>query len=57
MSPLGSLTAWLRVADITRLYVAKTFSRDDIAVVKSAMQVAALPDSCRSHFQDRLATA
>jgi MOSC domain-containing protein YiiM len=47
----------VRVADITRLYVAKEFSRDDVAVVRSAMQVAALPDSWKSHFQDRLATA
>jgi MOSC domain-containing protein YiiM len=47
----------IRVADITRLYVAKTFSREDVAVVRHAMQVAALPDSWKAHFQDRLATA
>src|SRR5438874_8964352 len=46
----------VRVADITRLYVAKTFSRDDVAVVTSALQVAALPRSWKTHFRNRLAT-
>ena len=47
----------VRVADITRLYVAKTFSRDDVEVVRRALQVAALPESWKAHFRDRLATA
>jgi len=47
----------VRVADITRLYVAKTFSRDDVAAVRSALRVAALPDNWKAHFQERLAMA
>jgi MOSC domain-containing protein YiiM len=47
----------VRVADITRLYVAKTFSRDDVAAVKNALNVAALPDSWKGYFHDRLASA
>lgn len=45
----------VRVSDITRLYVARTLSRDDVATMKSALRVAALPDSWKAHFEDRLA--
>jgi MOSC domain-containing protein YiiM len=44
----------VRVADITRLYVAKTFSADDVTLIESALHVAALPDSWKAHFRDRL---
>ena len=46
----------VRVADITRLYVAKTFSRDDVVTVRSALRVAALPESWKAHLRERLAT-
>jgi MOSC domain-containing protein YiiM len=45
----------VRVADITRLYVAKTFASDDLAVIGNALRIAALPDSWKTHFRDRLA--
>jgi MOSC domain-containing protein YiiM len=45
------------VADITRLYVAKTFGRDDLRIVKSALDVAALPESWKDYFRDRLIAA
>jgi MOSC domain-containing protein YiiM len=45
----------IRVADITRLYVAKTFSGDDVATVKRALRVGALPESWKEHLRKRLA--
>jgi MOSC domain-containing protein YiiM len=47
----------IRVADITRLFVAKTWTRDDVATVKRALRVAALPESWKAHFRVRLAKA
>ena len=45
----------LRVADITRLYVARAFDRDDAATAKKALDVAALPESWKEYLRDRLA--
>ena len=42
------------VSDITRLYVARSFSDDDVASVRRAMQVGALPESWKEYFRDRL---
>jgi MOSC domain-containing protein YiiM len=42
------------VSDITRLYVARSFSDDDVASVRRAMHVAALPESWKEYFRDRL---
>jgi MOSC domain-containing protein YiiM len=44
------------VSDITRLYVARRFSDDDVASVRRAIQVAALPESWKEYFSDRLRT-
>jgi MOSC domain-containing protein YiiM len=46
----------VRVADITRLYVAKTLTRDDLATMRTALRVAALPDNWKAHFSARLGT-
>ena len=43
------------VSEITRLYVAKRYAADDLASVRRALQVAALPESWRAYFRDRLA--
>jgi 3-alpha domain len=43
------------VSEITRLYVAKRFSPDDVSSVQRALQVAALPESWKQYFQRRLA--
>jgi MOSC domain-containing protein YiiM len=45
------------VADITRLYVAKTFTREDIALARIALEVEALPESWKAYFRERLADA
>jgi MOSC domain-containing protein YiiM len=42
------------VSEITRLYVAKTYSPDDVTSARRAMRVAALPESWRQYFRDRL---
>jgi MOSC domain-containing protein YiiM len=45
------------VSEITRLYVAKRYSHDDVASVQRAVRVAALPDSWKQYFQERLEKA
>jgi MOSC domain-containing protein YiiM len=42
------------VSEITRLYVAKRFNEDDLASVRRALQVSALPESWKGHFRERL---
>jgi MOSC domain-containing protein YiiM len=42
---------------IFRLYVAKTFSADDIASAQRAVAVPTLPQSWKQYFQERLETA
>ena len=45
------------VSEITRLYIAKTYSDDDVASVQRALQVAALPESWKAYFRERLQRA
>jgi MOSC domain-containing protein YiiM len=42
------------VSEITRLYVAKRYSADDARSVQRALNVAALPDSWKHYFRERL---
>jgi MOSC domain-containing protein YiiM len=42
------------VSEITRLYVAKRYSDDDVASVRRALRVAALPESWKEYFRERL---
>ena len=43
------------VSEITRLYITKRFDKEDIASLRLALQVAALPDSWKDYFRERLA--
>jgi MOSC domain-containing protein YiiM len=43
------------VSEITRLHVAKTFSAADLVSLQKALQVAALPESWKQYFRERLA--
>jgi MOSC domain-containing protein YiiM len=43
------------VSDITRLYIAKKYGDADIGLVRRALQVAALPESWKQYFRERLA--
>lgn len=45
------------VSEITRLYIAKRFSNEDVASLRRALLVAALPASWKDYFRDRLAKA
>jgi len=45
------------VSEITRLYIAKRFSDEDVASLRRAFLVSALPASWKDYFRDRLAKA
>jgi MOSC domain-containing protein YiiM len=42
------------VTEITRLYVAKRYTAADVAAVRRALRVAALPESWKDYFRERL---
>jgi MOSC domain-containing protein YiiM len=42
------------VSDVTRLYIAKRYDEDDITSIRRALQVAALPESWKEYFRERL---
>ena len=42
------------VSEITQLYIAKRYADDDLASARRALQVAALPQSWKEYFQERL---
>jgi MOSC domain-containing protein YiiM len=42
------------VSEITRLYITKRFNEEDVASLRRALQVAALPEGWKDYFRDRL---
>ncbi|MFZ0038709.1 MAG: MOSC domain-containing protein, partial [Candidatus Acidiferrales bacterium] len=42
------------VPEITRLYIAKSYSDDDLASLQRVLKVAALPDSWKNYFRERM---
>lgn len=42
------------VAAITHLYIAKRYGDDDVALLRRALRVAALPESWKDYFRERL---
>jgi MOSC domain-containing protein YiiM len=42
------------VSEITRLYIAKRYDKNDVKSLRSALRVAALPDSWKEYFRERL---
>lgn len=44
------------VSEITRLYITKKYADDDLTTIRRASRVAALPDSWKEYFQERLQT-
>ena len=42
------------VSEITRLYIAKRYADDDVTWVRRALRVAALPESWKEYFRERL---
>jgi MOSC domain-containing protein YiiM len=43
------------VSEITRLYITKRFNNEDVGTLRRALQVAALPESWKDYFRERLA--
>jgi MOSC domain-containing protein YiiM len=44
----------ISIAQFNRLYVAKNYDRDDLAVLQRLTKIAALPQEWKDHFRDRL---
>jgi MOSC domain-containing protein YiiM len=42
------------ISEVTRLYVAKRFTVDDVAIVRRSLQVSAFPESWKSYFDTRI---
>jgi MOSC domain-containing protein YiiM len=42
------------VSEITRLYIAKRYADDEVNSVRRALRVAALPESWKEYFRERL---
>ncbi|HEY2546099.1 MAG TPA: MOSC domain-containing protein [Candidatus Acidoferrum sp.] len=53
IKPLSQDPNAVRVSEITRLYIAKRFTDDDVTSLRRAIQVAALPDSWKDYFRER----
>lgn len=51
---LGSDSNAVPVSEITRLYIAKRFAEEDVTSLRRALQVAALPESWKAYFRERL---
>jgi len=45
------------VTEITRLYIAKRYGHDEVTSVRRVLQVAALPESWKEYFRERLGQA
>jgi MOSC domain-containing protein YiiM len=45
------------ISEITRLYIAKRYGPSDVASARRALKVAALPESWKEYFRERLRTA
>ncbi len=42
------------VSEITRLYITKRYGDDEVSSVRRALRVAALPESWKEYFRERL---
>jgi MOSC domain-containing protein YiiM len=42
------------VSEITRLYIARKYSSEDVTLLRRALRVTALPESWKEHFRERL---
>jgi MOSC domain-containing protein YiiM len=54
MTPLSQDPNAVPVSAITRLYIAKRYSNDDLQMVQRVLRVAALPESWKEYFRERL---
>jgi MOSC domain-containing protein YiiM len=54
IKPIGRDQNGVPVSEITRLYIAKRYADDDVTSVRRALKVAALPESWKGYFRERL---
>jgi MOSC domain-containing protein YiiM len=54
IEPLAKDPNAVPVAEITRLYIAKRYDEDDTKSIRRALRVAALPESWKDYFRERL---
>jgi MOSC domain-containing protein YiiM len=54
MKVIGRDPNGVPVSEITRLYAAKSYSNADMASLHRALRVAALPESWKEYFRERL---
>jgi MOSC domain-containing protein YiiM len=54
VTPIASDPSGVPVSEITRLYAEKRYGDSDVASVRRVLQVAALPESWKQYFRDRL---
>jgi len=45
------------VSEITRLYIAKRYDDEDVRSLRRALRVAALPESWKEYFRERMEKA
>jgi MOSC domain-containing protein YiiM len=54
ISAIGRDAHRVAISEITRLYVAKRYDDEDVAAVRRALQVTALPEGWKTYFHERL---
>ena len=54
ITKLGQAQASVSIPEIVRLYVAKSYSSDEVRLVKRAIAVDALPESWKKYFREKL---
>jgi MOSC domain-containing protein YiiM len=54
MKPLAQDSNAVPVSAITQLYIAKQYSSQDLQMIERALRVAALPESWKEYFRERL---
>jgi len=57
MTPLSQDPNAVPVSAITKLYIAKSYSAEDLILTRRALAIAALPESWKEYFRERLQQA
>jgi len=54
INPIGRDPSSVPVSEITRLYIAKHYGKDDLNSLSRVLTIAALPDNWKDYFRERL---
>jgi MOSC domain-containing protein YiiM len=57
IKPIAGDDNRLSISEIVRLYVAKTYSEEDVTFIRRALRVVALPENWKTYFRNRLQNA